>query len=64
MTIMKAFLNATEFSQEVEGKAENCMSFVDFRNWCNLKPSARKFLGSLLKPPDAGDLFFLCLCSS
>ncbi|KAI0496873.1 hypothetical protein KFK09_023197 [Dendrobium nobile] len=50
--VMKAFLSATEFSQEVEGKAENCMSLVDFRNWCNVIPSARNYLGSLLKPPD------------
>ncbi|OAY71543.1 hypothetical protein ACMD2_22645 [Ananas comosus] len=30
------------------------MSLADFRNWCNLVPSVRKFLGSLLLPPDSG----------
>ncbi|PKU59324.1 uncharacterized protein LOC110098942 [Dendrobium catenatum] len=62
--VMKAFLSATEFSHEVEGKAENCMSLADFRNWCNVIPSARKYLGSLLKLPDTGALFFLCSCLS
>ncbi|XP_020580410.1 TLD domain-containing protein 1 isoform X2 [Phalaenopsis equestris] len=52
-TSMKAFVSSAEFSREVDGKAGSFMSFVDFRNWCNHKPSARKYLGNLLKPPDA-----------
>ncbi|KAK8957430.1 hypothetical protein KSP39_PZI001580 [Platanthera zijinensis] len=49
---LKAFLNAAEFSKEAEGKSENNMSLVDFRNWCNLVPSAKKYLESLLIPPN------------
>ncbi|GLT34062.1 hypothetical protein SLA2020_086080 [Shorea laevis] len=30
------------------------MSFEDFRKWCTLIPSLRKFLGSLLIPSDPG----------
>jgi hypothetical protein len=30
------------------------MSLSDFRSWCTLLPSSRKFLGNLLMPPDSG----------
>ncbi|XP_062168146.1 uncharacterized protein LOC133874279 isoform X2 [Alnus glutinosa] len=50
------FLNAATFSKHVNGCAENSMSLEDFRNWCTLVPSVRKFLGSLLMPPDPGRL--------
>lgn len=52
--IANVFLNAATFSNGVEGAAEISMSFDDFRRWCSLLPSVRKFLGSLLIPPDAG----------
>ncbi|KAJ6406731.1 hypothetical protein OIU84_010275 [Salix udensis] len=52
--IINEFLNAAIFSKAVEGAAEKSMSFEDFRSWCALLPSVRKFLGSLLIQPDAG----------
>ncbi|PIA59252.1 hypothetical protein AQUCO_00400263v1 [Aquilegia coerulea] len=52
--IVDVFLNAGTFSKKVEGSAENCMSFEDFKSWCSLLPSVRKFLGSLLMPHDLG----------
>lgn len=54
--IINVFLNAAKFSKVVEGAAEKSMSFEDFRSWCALLPSIRKFLGSLLLPPNAGRL--------
>ncbi|KAL3586626.1 hypothetical protein D5086_013493 [Populus alba] len=54
--IINVFLNAAKFSKVVEGAAEISMSFEDFRSWCALLPSIRKFLGSLLLPPNAGRL--------
>lgn len=54
--IADIFLNAATFSKHVDGSAEKSMSFEDFRNWCTLLPSVRKFLGSLLMPPDPGFL--------
>ncbi|KAJ6743214.1 NUCLEOLAR PROTEIN 7/ESTROGEN RECEPTOR COACTIVATOR-RELATED [Salix viminalis] len=54
--IINEFLNAAIFSKAVEGAAEKSMSFEDFRSWCALLPSVRKFLGSLLIQPDAGRL--------
>uniref|UniRef100_A0A6V7QWW6 EF-hand domain-containing protein n=1 Tax=Ananas comosus var. bracteatus TaxID=296719 RepID=A0A6V7QWW6_ANACO len=51
---MEVFLNAATFSKQIEGRTEKFMSLADFRNWCNLVPSVRKFLGSLLMPPDSG----------
>nr|GFB18016.1 calcium-binding EF-hand [Tanacetum cinerariifolium] len=44
------FLDAAKFTNDVEGSSERSMSFEDFRTWCRLVPSARKFLVSLLKP--------------
>ncbi|XP_077235660.1 TLD-domain containing nucleolar protein isoform X2 [Tasmannia lanceolata] len=52
--IILIFLNAATFSKAVEGCAENSMSFEDFKSWCSLLPSVRKFLGSLLIPPGPG----------
>lgn len=51
------FVNAAQFSEKVEGSSVESMSLADFRSWCSLVPSARKFLGSLLMPPDSGLLF-------
>ncbi|KAK2989165.1 hypothetical protein RJ640_014128 [Escallonia rubra] len=46
------FLDAAKFSEAREGCTGNSMSFEDFRTWCTLLPSVRKFLGSLLMPSD------------
>ncbi|GLT90051.1 hypothetical protein SLE2022_080030 [Rubroshorea leprosula] len=48
------FLNAATFSRGDERCNDKSMSFEDFRKWCTLIPSLRKFLGSLLIPPDSG----------
>ncbi|KAL5648402.1 hypothetical protein ACJX0J_039211, partial [Zea mays] len=48
------FLNSAVFSKDVEGVSGKSMSLSDFRNWCTLLPSLRKFLGNLLMPPDSG----------
>lgn len=53
--IVNIFLNAATFSKH-EGSTEEVMSFDDFRSWCTHLPSVRKFLGSLLMPPDSGTL--------
>lgn len=50
---VNAFLNAAKFTKHDE-HAEESLSFEDFRIWCTLLPSVRKFLGSLLIPPDQG----------
>ncbi|KAK9196675.1 hypothetical protein WN943_004805 [Citrus x changshan-huyou] len=52
--IVDVFLNAATFSKNGERSSNKSMSFEDFRSWCTLIPSARKFLGGLLTPPDPG----------
>ncbi|XP_059646608.1 uncharacterized protein LOC132293244 [Cornus florida] len=52
--IVGVFLNAVNFSKADKGCAENNISFEDFRKWCTLVPSVRKYLGSLLMPSDPG----------
>ncbi|ESR43347.1 hypothetical protein CICLE_v10011702mg [Citrus x clementina] len=52
--IVDVLLNAATFSKNGEGSSNKSMSFEDFRSWCTLIPSARKFLGGLLTPPDPG----------
>lgn len=52
--VISIFLNAASFSESGEGSAEKSMSFEDFRKWCALLPSVRKYLGSLLSPSDPG----------
>ncbi|KAG9135692.1 hypothetical protein Leryth_002420 [Lithospermum erythrorhizon] len=52
--IVEAFISSANFSTVGEGSTANSMSFEDFRSWCALVPSARKFLGTLLKPSDPG----------
>ncbi|XP_026440247.1 TLD domain-containing protein 1-like isoform X1 [Papaver somniferum] len=52
--ISDIFLNAATFSDKVEGHDKSNMSFKDFKSWCSLLPSVRKFLGSLLMPPNPG----------
>ncbi|WOL11225.1 hypothetical protein Cni_G19987 [Canna indica] len=51
--ILEVFINAAMFSEKVERLGDDSMSLADFRSWCGLLPSARKFLGSLLMPPDS-----------
>ncbi|KAL6905604.1 hypothetical protein ACP4OV_003205 [Aristida adscensionis] len=53
-TKFEAFFNSAVFSKDIEGVSEKSMSLSDFRSWCILIPSLRKFLGSLLTPPDSG----------
>ncbi|KAL3839331.1 hypothetical protein ACJIZ3_023922 [Penstemon smallii] len=45
--IVEVFINAANLTTD-------SMSFEDFRKWCTLLPSVRKFLGSLLMPSDSG----------
>ncbi|KAL2533505.1 TLD-domain containing nucleolar protein [Abeliophyllum distichum] len=49
--IVDIFINASTFTKD---DAESNMSFEDFRKWCSLLPSVRKFLGSLMMPSDPG----------
>lgn len=57
--IIEIFVNAATFLKEVEGCNEHGMSFGDFKSWCSLLPSLKKFLGNMLMPPGPG--FFLIL---
>lgn len=57
--MVESFLNAATFSKDHEGH-DKSMSFEDFKSWCNLVPSVKKFLSNLLVLPDRG---FPCLCS-
>lgn len=50
---IEAFVHVARLSKEVKG-TESSLSLVDFKNWCRVLPSVRKFLGSLLMPPDSG----------
>ncbi|KAJ4970457.1 hypothetical protein NE237_003556 [Protea cynaroides] len=50
--VLDIFLNTPTFSNQGDGSGEKSMSFEDFKSWCSLLPSARKFLGCLLMPPD------------
>lgn len=59
---MGVFLNAATFSKEVDGVSGNSMSLGDFKSWCSLLPSVRKFLGSLVMPPDSGRPSFQVPC--
>lgn len=60
------FLNAAKFTKHDEGHDQESLSLEDFRTWCTLLPSVRKFLGSLLIPPHQGFLisfiFILWIC--
>lgn len=48
-----SILVAANFEKRHEGNVEG-LSFDNFRRWCTLLPSVRKFLGSLLSPSDLG----------
>ncbi|XVF07584.1 hypothetical protein REPUB_Repub06bG0152000 [Reevesia pubescens] len=52
--MVDTFLDAATFSKEREGQNDKSMSFEDFKSWCTLVPSVKKFLGSLLLPPGPG----------
>jgi hypothetical protein len=47
---VQTFINAANFIPASECGGQR-MSFEDFREWCNLVPSLKKFLGSLLTSP-------------
>lgn len=57
--IVRIFIDSANFSRSIEGHDEKSMSLADLRSWFAVIPSARKFLGSLLVPPDPGYLFFI-----
>uniref|UniRef100_A0A0A0LGR3 TLDc domain-containing protein n=1 Tax=Cucumis sativus TaxID=3659 RepID=A0A0A0LGR3_CUCSA len=46
---IQIFVRAATFSENDEQ-----FTYENFKNWCSLLPSVRKFLGSLLMPPDIG----------
>lgn len=50
---VQTFINAANFIPASECGGQR-MSFEDFREWCNLVPSLKKFLGSLLTSPVTG----------
>nr|GLL24684.1 TLD domain-containing protein 1 [Ipomoea trifida] len=52
--VIGILLNAANFTTDSKKSAESCMSYEEFRKWCALLPSVRKFLGSLLMPSDPG----------
>ncbi|XP_021728632.1 TLD domain-containing protein 1-like [Chenopodium quinoa] len=52
--IIDAILNAAIFSKDDEVGDTKSMSFEDFKDLCGHIPSLRKYLGSLLSPPDPG----------
>ncbi|OMO68491.1 TLDc [Corchorus olitorius] len=54
--MVETFLNAATFSKDHEGHNDKSMSFEDFKSWSTLVPSVKKFLTSLLVPPDPGRL--------
>ncbi|OWM82562.1 MTOR-associated protein MEAK7 [Punica granatum] len=51
---VRIFLDSANFSINIEGHDEKSMSLADLRSWFAVLPSVRKFLGSLLMPPDPG----------
>ncbi|KAK4798457.1 hypothetical protein SAY86_030783 [Trapa natans] len=52
--IVSIFIDGANFSRSTGGLDEKSMSLADLRSWFAVLPSARKFLGSLLVPPDTG----------
>ncbi|KAK6244465.1 hypothetical protein QUC31_010874 [Theobroma cacao] len=52
--MVDTFLNAASFSKDHDGCNDKSMSFEDFKSWCSLVPSVKKFLASLFVPPDPG----------
>lgn len=51
-------LNVATFEKYDSEEGISNMSFEDFRSWCTLLPSVRKFFGSLLMPCNPGYLTF------
>lgn len=47
------FLDTATFENELDGSSK-ILTFVEFKKWCGLVPSVRKFLGSLLMPSGLG----------
>lgn len=52
--IVQTFINAANFTPASDCDGGQIMSFEDFKEWCNLVPSLKKFLGSLLSSPITG----------
>ncbi|XVE75897.1 hypothetical protein DITRI_Ditri12bG0128800 [Diplodiscus trichospermus] len=52
--MVDTFLNAATFTKDHEESNDKIMSFEDFKSWSTLVPSVKKFLASLLVPPDPG----------
>ncbi|XWS66608.1 hypothetical protein CRYUN_Cryun05aG0214600 [Craigia yunnanensis] len=52
--MVDTFLIAAIFSKDHERRHDKSMSFEDFKSWSTLVPSVKKFLSSLLLPPDPG----------
>uniref|UniRef100_A0A1D1XH69 TLD domain-containing protein KIAA1609 n=1 Tax=Anthurium amnicola TaxID=1678845 RepID=A0A1D1XH69_9ARAE len=52
--ILNVFIAAATFSKKSGDSDEDVMSPMDFKEWCNILPSVKKFLGSLLIPPEPG----------
>lgn len=48
---IQGFVNSAEFSTESNGEA--CVSTAEFRKWCHLVPSLKKFLSGLMTSPSA-----------
>ncbi|KAJ8449229.1 hypothetical protein Cgig2_021693 [Carnegiea gigantea] len=51
--LLDAIVSAPTFPTD-GGRNDKSMSFEDFKNLCDHVPSFRKYLGSLLTPPDSG----------
>ncbi|GAB4856307.1 hypothetical protein Ancab_014235 [Ancistrocladus abbreviatus] len=52
--MIDVLLNAATFLKCDVGNDEESMSFEDFKSWCSLLPSVRKYLVGLLMPPNSG----------
>lgn len=48
---VQGFVNAATFSR---GDSEACLTVEEFRKWCGLVPSVKKFLGTLMSAPSRG----------
>lgn len=53
---LRIFLDSANFSENAQGHGDQSMSLEDLRRWFAVVPSVRKFLGSLLVPPNSGFL--------
>lgn len=56
---VQGFVNAATFSR---GDSEACLTVEEFRKWCGLVPSVKKFLGTLMSAPSRGVSYHAVLC--